>query len=471
MADGSSLPHAGSLTFDLSSQSGITELLLAVRKSEIPNDEKSDLRDLILLYTNGGRDESVRIALEQKITALGIIPLPKAKPAAKEPVIERPVIGTFRSAPQFSAPPAIPISSPVVEKTAPKIVVEETFVPVNPPPVPQPTPEPTVATVVPEPIPVVVKVPSASGQEQYLDRIREIKALVNQKVGNPVNLVDIDNAVGRAYMSALLDAMKRINSGASADEAMRRLEAAVVAVFAVVEKHAAVKQESVVGHNPEPPIPVISPEVPQYVPEPTVTEYVPEPVVSRSVPVSVPVRTYVPEPTPTQEVIPPQQTPVVPVPSYTPPQPITPVSQTVYPQKFSSLADVLVAPGGAAPASIAPTVPSVATAPSSSDPLFAADVEDGLTQLLSEWSIFKKSGIFGTGPKGREHPLYKKMAELQIPLLLAGRFEGATQEVRQSLTDYMNGWRYEQGIIYERGETFEHYLRRVIRHILDLQKG
>ncbi len=34
----------------------------------------------------------------------------------------------------------------------------------------------------------------------------------------------------------------------------------------------------------------------------------------------------------------------------------------------------------------------------------------------------------------------------------------------------MNGWRYEQGIIYDQGETFEHYLRRVIRHILDLQK-
>lgn len=34
----------------------------------------------------------------------------------------------------------------------------------------------------------------------------------------------------------------------------------------------------------------------------------------------------------------------------------------------------------------------------------------------------------------------------------------------------MNGWRYEQGIIYEHGENFEHYLRRVIKHIIDLQK-
>jgi hypothetical protein len=34
----------------------------------------------------------------------------------------------------------------------------------------------------------------------------------------------------------------------------------------------------------------------------------------------------------------------------------------------------------------------------------------------------------------------------------------------------MNGWRYEQGIVYSQGENFDHYLRRVIRHILDLHK-
>jgi len=98
------------------------------------------------------------------------------------------------------------------------------------------------------------------------------------------------------------------------------------------------------------------------------------------------------------------------------------------------------------------------------------EVSNGLNQLLSDWMLFKKSGLFGTGPKGIEHPLYAKIKDLQIPLLLAGRFEGATQEIKQSVTDYMNGWRYEQGIIYEQGETFDHYLRRVIRHILDLQK-
>lgn len=116
-----------------------------------------------------------------------------------------------------------------------------------------------------------------------------------------------------------------------------------------------------------------------------------------------------------------------------------------------------------------PTSASLQTSTVKGDSLFTKEVTDGLNQLLLEWPIFKKSGLFGTGPKGYEHPLFKKIANLPIPLLLAGRFEGATQEIKQSITDYMNGWRYEQAIIYEQGETFEHYLRRVIRHILDLQ--
>lgn len=104
------------------------------------------------------------------------------------------------------------------------------------------------------------------------------------------------------------------------------------------------------------------------------------------------------------------------------------------------------------------------------NPLYTAEIDAGLDELLSDWSLFKKSGLFGTGPKGREHPLFQKISGIQVPLLLAGRFEGATQEIRQSVTDYMNGWRYEQGIVYESGETFETYLRRVIKHIIDLQK-
>ncbi len=31
----------------------------------------------------------------------------------------------------------------------------------------------------------------------------------------------------------------------------------------------------------------------------------------------------------------------------------------------------------------------------------------------------------------------------------------------------MNGWRYEEGILHQHEETFEHYLRRVIQKILE----
>ncbi|MFT5832347.1 MAG: hypothetical protein ACI9SY_000734, partial [Candidatus Paceibacteria bacterium] len=135
------------------------------------------------------------------------------------------------------------------------------------------------------------------------------------------------------------------------------------------------------------------------------------------------------------------------------PAPIKPLSESAEPLK--SISDV-------------PTQDSLTN--KDADPLQSQEVNEGLDQLLADWMLFKKSGLFGTGPNGSLHPLYLKIKELQIPLLLAGRFEGATQDIKQSITDYMNGWRYEQGIIYEQGETFDHYLRRVIRHILDLQK-
>ena len=54
--------------------------------------------------------------------------------------------------------------------------------------------------------------------------------------------------------------------------------------------------------------------------------------------------------------------------------------------------------------------------------------------------------------------------------VISGRFEGATPKMRQSIGDYMNGWRYEDGIIHEHGETFEHYLRKVVHHIINKKR-
>jgi len=102
-----------------------------------------------------------------------------------------------------------------------------------------------------------------------------------------------------------------------------------------------------------------------------------------------------------------------------------------------------------------------------SDDLFAAEIEEGLAQLLSEWSIFKgEKKLFGKGPAGREHPLYEKLKNTIMFDVISGHFEGSQKDVVLSIRDYANAWRNEQGVVYSPSETFEHYLRRVIRRII-----
>ena len=69
-----------------------------------------------------------------------------------------------------------------------------------------------------------------------------------------------------------------------------------------------------------------------------------------------------------------------------------------------------------------------------------------------------------------DHPLYKQLSGLPMAAVVSGRFEGVTPEIKRQLSDYMTGWRYEQGIMHEMGETFDHYLRRVIRQVLEKQR-
>ncbi|MBP6923961.1 MAG: hypothetical protein KBB78_00125 [Candidatus Pacebacteria bacterium] len=471
------MPINGNAVFDFESQAGVMHLLASIRTSEIGAPQKSELRDLVFLYTNGGKDQTVRLALEQKIVAYRVTPAPrKISPQSTQTLPPQPTIGKFRVAPTFtpapvaqSAPQQVPVSSIPVFSAQPAWTPHQA----TPEPVVQPAPvvEAPIPQQVPEPVPVVSAVPEpvtpVADVGEYLTRIREIKASVNEKVGNPVNLVDIDNEVGREYMGALLDAMKKLNSGSSAASAMKRLEESYASVLKALETH----QTSGGTVN----VVAVSPKTTPAVQEVNIS--VEETPVLQAEPVH-------------RVAAVPTGEPFQPVPAYKPsekdilPQPATvaspswsheeaapsaaPAPAPAQPAGFASLAD-LKKPHTLE--DLQATASLKASAISSGDPLFNKEVDDGLEQLLSEWSIFKKSGLFGTGPKGHEHPLFKKIAPLHIPLLLAGRFEGATQEIKQSITDYMNGWRYEQGIIYQQGETFEHYLRRVIRHILDLQKG
>jgi len=494
---------SSSSSFDLHSQAGVMSLLASIRGSQLSATAKNELRDLVFLYTNGGGDNSVRLALEQKLATHQITPIvPVAKPAPEAPA-PAPTLsfGSSRPAPVFKQKPvsapvatapktpepvvAVPTPAPApipVSPTEVKVTVQSApIAPATPAPVSAPAPQP--ATEVPKAAPVMPAAPAPAAAApvenvEYLNRIREIKSAVNSKVGNPVNLVDINNEVGREYMNALLDAMKRLSGGVGGIvPAMDRLETAFKAVEVAVAEHdrsggTMPAPISVTTPAPQPvvevaPAPVV-PEVPKVAPAPKpvaptpqpATEFVVRPVVPKPEPVAPPT----PKPQPVAEPAPekivsgfdamptPEPAPkVVPV-----SVPVPPIHSVATDTKIMTPADL------PAPESVATSV--------TGDPLMTREIDDGLQQLLSDWTLFKKSGLFGTGPHGREHPLFKKIAGLPIPLLLAGRFEGSTQEIKQSITDYMNGWRYEQGIIYEQGEPFEHYLRRVIKQILDLQK-
>ncbi len=506
--------------FDLNSPAGVVAVLAAIRASGIAVAERNELRDLVLVFTRD-RDERVQESLLAELMRQQIVPLVATivtegvtsitipPPEIKIPN-EVPIHTDFvqaRPIPRFTQPtiavaPAVmvipaPVPAPVPAPTTvpvyilPEIpVIAEIVSPIPiipaptaptapiPPPEPEPiTPPAPVADEVvsvskPEPIAVMPDLVTAAATRQA--RIQEIKSVINAEVGNPVNLVDIDNTLGRDYMSALLAAMK-LAPGVVAIEAepvMERLEKVFTAVTARVaqlsvgEKKLTVAPEiifeaklaEVPTQTYSVPVAAVIVPIPQRKITPRVVADLPRP------PAEIAESGY--QSTPTTDTTPPSTilTPTVESPIIE--SPSEDVSQFVSPTILQSVA--ATAPALKTLADL-PTADSLITSSLVGDVLFTDEVDNGLNQLLSEWALFKKSGLFGTGPQGRKHPLFIKIAELSIPLILSGRFEGATQEVKQSITDYMNGWRYEQGIIYEQNEFFEHYLRRVIRHIIDLQ--
>jgi hypothetical protein len=98
--------------------------------------------------------------------------------------------------------------------------------------------------------------------------------------------------------------------------------------------------------------------------------------------------------------------------------------------------------------------------------LMNPEVTEGLTELLSRWSIFEKSGWFGFGAHGIEHPLYKKLSTLPLRSVVSGRWQGVDAAVINNIQEYIQGWKQERGIIADPDESFETYLRRVIAEIL-----
>lgn len=421
---------------------------------------------------------------------------PQAVPVAAQPPTPTPATPA-QPTPVMPPTPAVPVV-PVASQVPPQPVVPPT--PAAQPVIPQTAPVPPAPPISApaQPAPATPGVDLNAVESNALNRIRQIKAEVNAAVGNPVNLVDINNEVGREYMNALLGAMKKLNMGAPGElqVAMERLEKAFVSVKDTIANQGSnPPQTPAPDKQPSSPPPQAAPAapVPAAVPDskptaPATTEGgakrdtqtlvdsltanlkadrkenpvyeappTDESVVATAPPPSQPAPT---ADTPPVEPVPP------PVASTTPPTTVASGKQIGY--------------GGAAPSPIKsvaqsahafnPLTPNVEKTESVDTDPNGAEVTAGLQQLLSEWSLFKSSGLFGTGPNGSEHPLYKKLRELPIAHILAGRYEGAKPDIKQSITDYMNGWRYEQGIVYQPGETFEVYLRRVIKQIIDSQK-
>jgi hypothetical protein len=276
MANDSSLSSASN-SFDFETQSGVMHLLASVRASDVSPNQKNELRDLIFLYSNGGHDHSVRNNLEQKLTQFSVAALPNPKSHSHTKAHS---FGTSRPSPAFKAAPVQVIEEPVNNAPVPPTstpqpaavvqpVVKSTSVDTpNTPVQAEPTAKNEEIEQPPEPQNTTTLSP-----ENSLQRVKEIKALVNEKVGNPVNLVNINNEVGREYMGALLDAMKKVNSGSSAASAMQRLETAYTNVEAALKNQPQSSQETkpVVENNAAPaPAPAPAPTpTPAPAPAPT----------------------------------------------------------------------------------------------------------------------------------------------------------------------------------------------------------
>lgn len=567
------------------SQDGLLHLLVAIRGSSMPDESKMTARDAVLEYSQQDNPDSREKIKQDILTVLspyqnefpGLLlkPVNQQTSSVSDDAelnqsdvtakTEKPQSGFrgARPAPVFKAPvkkqPATSNPETTKEKQSsqptstpepkikeippePKVKTEsdKTTPALQTKPEPQSAPEPEVSV---EAEPIV----QSSTIEGHQERIKAIKRSVNEKVGNPINLIETNSEVGREYMNSLLDAMKKISGdGAGADAAMRRLEAAYksvqellnngdvskiqteskpekVADKPVIDKQTAVPQKN--SPKPEPvakepqPVPQVQPVPTPEVEEPSViTEPEPEQTLSnqeedefehrsmadREEVGKIPLRkiklpaSKPPVTKPTNEQVKPAESleqkknePAVQSNETSPssnrlhsladvPNPLQAKPETKTEHKtqtkkesggfWSHLTngnkeDNTTDKKNKSTESSAPLRNT--PAPPVDDRLFNPEVTAGLEQLLSEWKLFKSSGLFGTGPKGKNHPLYKNLAQLPMAAVIAGRFEGASPEIKQSITDYMNGWRYEQGIVHELNENFEHYLRRVIAHILE----
>lgn len=414
-------------------------------------------------------DGAAKVPVAPELSETKVEPVEEEKPAAKQEVSE-----VLPSA-EVKAEPEVVTADDTTLSFVPESVAQAQEIP---------QPEAAQTEEVPTPVQSVgeaaaekAAVPEATEAEvaeqadddavapapEAAERIKEIKHEVNKLVGNPVNLIDVHNEIGREYMNALLDAMKKsVGGGApgSQESAMKRLEAAFAAVQETMDVHAkktteekpvdkneSSVQKTAAAAESAPTVPAKSDFSHS---EGAVSEeaLIKQNSVAKSVEGAA------------QQAVPPVGTA-----DESESKPTAALSSVA---KEKQVQDMMISQKREAATTDKQREDAEIAA---MDPLMTPEVSSGLNQLLSEWNMFKHSGLFGTGPSGADHPLYKKLSVVPMAAVVAGRFEGVTPQIKRSITDYMNGWRYEEGILHEQGESFEHYLRRVIKHILSKRTG
>lgn len=481
-------------SFNIDIESDVISLLKLVHTNTLDPDLKNELRDFVFGYRTDQSEQTAQ-ELTDAFARVGISVISKYGGETVQIVMHREqvvkfdqknILGMVRPKPRF-----VPV--PSYKETKPEVKILKVATPQQWPETQKselsvveavgPTSEVLVEAV---PVPISPQINSA----QIQDRIKEIKRIVNEQVGNPVNLIDTNNEVGREYMNALLDAMKKSNGGSAVEttDAMTRLENAFTLVKDVILKKnpvtglvpqsVVIKKELPLHELSEAAAKELQATQPQFVTPkmektgPSLSEKFLEnqqnDIVQSEVLPEVIEQNQSLKMAPVSEILAQSATQAAPQPEALPEKALEKTGAIAHSvAKEKQLQDLMRANREQQmQSSNEQEIARVAAL----DPLMTPEVNAGLSQLLSEWSLFKSSGIFGTGPSGKDHVLYKKLASLTMAAVIAGRFEGATPRIKQSITDYMNGWRYEEGVVHEHGESFEHYLRKVIRHILEKQK-
>ncbi|MCF7815605.1 MAG: hypothetical protein K9M10_01615 [Candidatus Pacebacteria bacterium] len=540
----SAVVHSGKAVepsvFDLQSWQGLTEVLRTAKEKLTDASEYSDFRDLILQYAQHGGDAELKKQISVVIAKFGKTnqntpqrnDLVQAKPrelqqkdlvqsgahefSGKPNIVQNDTQKSATASDQKRSVPAT--SSRRLQPTFGRVQQEdndtksENGVVVLPNDIEQQHHESANVlsesdqlgvnrtTDITAPVVVETKVEEAPKQifrtlEEHKTRISEIKRIVNEHYGNPVALVDPENVLGRAYMTALLGALKATggNGTEGVDGLMNTLENAFQELIKSNENkktvpeiriHEVKKEEVASEYDKKEEIDiastkdsVIKKDIKEVEPQEEQTA-VKDVIKTSATPMTTPPSINAEEPS--QE-----KTNIQTIPSPASgqafledkPAPVT-IPENIPEKKDNPFASFPKEKEGSVQNNIPPsqeikqadsikeniTTTNIA-APQQSD-LVTPEISTALNQLLHEWSIFDGSGLFGTGPGGSEHPLYLKLASLSMGEVVSGRWEGSDPKTLRAIKEYVDAWRHEQGIAYTIAETFEHYLRRVLQRIL-----